>query len=60
LGNYLGYEPIHYKILSRSGVRGRGSVRCGRELSATRFTSDNFLGKVVDHGLGAFFSHQTH
>jgi hypothetical protein len=58
LGNYLGQGPIHNKTMSRSGIKVRGIVRHGRALSEARFTGDNFLGNVVDHGPGALFSHQ--
>jgi hypothetical protein len=59
LGNFLGLEPTHNKILYRSGFMGLGKARQGPEFLEARFTGDNLLGNVVDHGLGAFFSYQT-
>jgi hypothetical protein len=59
LANFLGLEPNRNQILSRSGFKGEGKVRQGPESLEARFTGDNFLWNVVDHGLGALFSDQT-
>jgi hypothetical protein len=60
LDNFLGLQPILNKILKRSGFKGEGKVLHGLEFLEAQFTGDNFLWGIVDHGLGALFSHQTH
>ena len=47
-----------HKILDRSGFKGEEKVRQGPEFLEARFTGDNLLRNVVDHGLGALFSYQ--
>jgi hypothetical protein len=59
LGNFLGFEPTLHKISDRSGLKWQGKVRRGLKFLEARFTGDNFLWNVVDHGLGALFSDQT-
>ena len=59
MGNFLGFEPTRNKILDRSGFQGEGIESPGPEFLEARFTGDNFLWNIVDHGLGALFSYQT-
>jgi hypothetical protein len=56
---FLGLDDPEQNFVYRSGVRGRGKRSLAPEFLEAWFTGDNFLGNVVDHGLGALFSYQT-